>query len=1041
MEHRGRSTEYDDRQSETHAPRALIVHGDDTHRLRVSGRLASAGIFSQSCGSVDEALAVLSVLPPPDLIVTALAVPGLDGRQFCRLLRSGMYPALVSVPILVLSEAHAGADHARPLSKKGPIVMLPWPGDKARFVETATALIEGRPTRYPCRILLVGAAGPESLNLIDHLSRQGCRVRQAGDVDRVRACLSEQAVDAVLIDAGDDDKTAPAVLETVRARHPETVCLVMVDHADPETIAAFMRKGAADFLTKPVHPPDLPDLLNRLKQERTMLRSEMMLTERTRALEFSESHYQSLFQRAQAALFRTGIADGRLIAINERYARMAGYPDVPSCMANFNAAESWVDSQKRAEMVKTLFDQGQIRDYETEIIRADGSRIWILFSATVYRDQGFIEGSIVEITQRKRIEEALRESEKKYHALFDTFPLGITVTDPDGRILETNPTAERLLGVKTDEHRARGIDGSAWSIIRPDGTPMPPEEFASVRALREQRRIDNQEMGIVRDDGSVTWINVTAAPLFLSQYGVVVTYGDITDRKRAETLLAESEARFKALHNASFGGITIHDKGCILDCNQGLSDITGYTKDELIGMDGLLLIAESARPLVMSNILSGYEKPYEAVGLRKNGEEFPIRLEARNVPYKGKMVRTVEFRDITEQKKAEEERETLQAQLLQSRKMESVGRLAGGVAHDFNNMLGVILGHAEMAMDQIDPDDPLATDLTAIFEAAQRSADLTRQLLVFARKQIIEPRVLDLNRTVQNTMNMLKRLIGENIALEFRAADDLKPVKMDTSQIDQILVNLCVNARDAITGVGTIVIETGMVSGRVKAPAGQEAVADGDYVLLSISDDGCGMDKATQERLFEPFFTTKELGKGTGLGLATLYGIVKQNKGYIHVDSKPGLGTTFRIYLPSHVETAGEPLIEPSRTPVHGGRETLLLVEDEAAVLHMVERMLTRKGYSVLTAGTPVQAMALSSAHGRSIDLLITDVIMPSMNGRDLAEHLKSDHPGLRVLYMSGYAADVITDENDLDEDSDFIGKPFGIDDLARAVRRILDRP
>jgi PAS domain S-box-containing protein len=548
-------------------------------------------------------------------------------------------------------------------------------------------------------------------------------------------------------------------------------------------------------------------------------------------------------------------------------------------------------------------------------------------------------------------------------------------------------------------------------------------------------------MGIVKPDDSVTWINVTASPLSLSQYGVVVTYSDISDRKRAETLLSESEARFKALHNASFGGITIHDKGRILDCNQGLSDMTGYAIDELIGMDGLLLIAESTRPTVMANILSGYEKPYEALGLRKNGEEFPIRLEARNVPYKGKMVRTVEFRDITEQKQAEAEREKLQAQLIQSQKMESVGRLAGGVAHDFNNMLGVILGHTEMALDQLEPDQPFYDDLTAIAEAAQRSADLTRQLLIFARKQIIEPRVLDLNQTVRNMLNMLKRLIGENIILEFRPADGLWSVKVDASQVDQILANLCVNARDAIDGVGTITIETGMVTGTIDAPGGQEAIARGDYVLLSISDDGCGMDNATRERLFEPFFTTKELGKGTGLGLATIYGIVKQNKGYIHVDSAPGQGATFRIYLPRHVIADDEMTADEPQQPARGGHETLLLVEDEKAILHMVERMLTMKGYTVLTADTPARAKELAVAHGGKIDLLISDVIMPGMNGRDLAERLKDDFPDLRVLYMSGYAADVITNENELDEHAEFIQKPFGIADLAHAVRKILDQP
>ncbi len=512
------------------------------------------------------------------------------------------------------------------------------------------------------------------------------------------------------------------------------------------------------------------------------------------------------------------------------------------------------------------------------------------------------------------------------------------------------------------------------------------------------------------------------------------------ERLDAKEALQESEARFKALHNASFGGIAIHDKGLILDCNRGLSEMSGYSVDELIGMDGLLLIAEKSRPAVMNNILSAYEKPYEATGLRKNGEEFPIRLEARNIPYKGKQVRTVEFRDITEQKKAEMEREKLQAQLTQAQKMESVGRLAGGVAHDFNNMLGVILGHAEFALEEAAENHDLYADLKEIQTAAQRSADLTKQLLTFARKQIIDPRILDLNDTVESMLSMLRRLIGEDINLAWQPAKGLWPVKMDPSQIDQILANLCVNARDAIPGVGKLTIETGKKTFDPGYCADHAGFIPGDFVMLAVSDNGCGMDKETLNNLFEPFFTTKDVGEGTGLGLATIYGIVKQNSGFINVYSEPDQGSIFRIYLPRYAAADETPVIVHPGKPDPTGTETILLVEDEPAILRMTRMMLERKGYSVLPAATPGEAIDKAKTHAEKIDLLMTDVVMPEMNGRDVAGQLTALFPDIKLLFMSGYTANVIAHQGVLDEGMAFIQKPFSMKELAEKVRGVLDK-
>jgi nitrogen-specific signal transduction histidine kinase/ActR/RegA family two-component response regulator len=396
--------------------------------------------------------------------------------------------------------------------------------------------------------------------------------------------------------------------------------------------------------------------------------------------------------------------------------------------------------------------------------------------------------------------------------------------------------------------------------------------------------------------------------------------------------------------------------------------------------------------------------------------------------------------DITERKKAEAEREKLQAQLNQAQKMESVGRLAGGVAHDFNNMLGVILGHTELALLQADESHDLYADLKEIQDAAKRSADTTKQLLAFARKQTISPKQIDLNDTVEKMLTMLRRLIGEDIDLVWQPGDHLWSVKMDPTQIDQILANLCVNARDAIAGVGKLTIETGRKTFDVEYCNEHPGFIPGDFVLLAVSDNGCGMHKDTLNNLFEPFFTTKDIGKGTGLGLATIYGIVKQNNGFINVYSEPGQGTTFRIYLPRHIAEKDAVRTVPEKKAAAGGSETILLVEDEPTILRMTRMMLERKGYSVLMAATPAEAMEKAKSHSDVIDLLMTDVVMPEMNGRDLAGQITALYPDIRLLFMSGYTANVIAHHGVLDDGVAFIQKPFSMADMTAKVREVLDK-
>ncbi|MBT8342658.1 MAG: response regulator [Desulfatitalea sp.] len=387
---------------------------------------------------------------------------------------------------------------------------------------------------------------------------------------------------------------------------------------------------------------------------------------------------------------------------------------------------------------------------------------------------------------------------------------------------------------------------------------------------------------------------------------------------------------------------------------------------------------------------------------------------------------------------AENHRRKMEAQLRQAQKMEAVGRLAGGVAHDYNNMINVIMGYTEMALEQIPPTDPLHADLKEIMAAAKRSKELTRQLLAFARRQSIAPRVLDINDTVQNMLNMLRPMIGEEIELIWSPGEKIWHIQIDPSQIDQILANLCVNARDAIEGVGKIIIETANTEIDETYCSMHEGFMPGEYVCLTVSDDGAGMDSSTINNIFEPFFSTKAIGRGTGLGLATIYGIVKQNKGFINVYSEPGSGAIFKIYLPRvHGPANAVSPIRPQK-PSRSKNETVLLVEDERAILKFSKIMLKKLGYRVLASDSPLKAIDMARNHPEPIDLLITDVIMPELNGSDLTKRLQAIIPGIKVLFISGYTANIIVSKGVLEKDVFLLQKPFSKTDLALKIREVL---
>jgi PAS domain S-box-containing protein len=517
-------------------------------------------------------------------------------------------------------------------------------------------------------------------------------------------------------------------------------------------------------------------------------------------------------------------------------------------------------------------------------------------------------------------------------------------------------------------------------------------------------------------------------------------------RSTAEEALAKSRAEFEAIFISITDAIVFTDTaGRILMVNPAFVELFGYGHQEVKGRTTEFfhkdrdLYRELWRRL-FQNIEKVGPSISEIQFVRKDGAL--IDVETRHVVVKDAKGDAIGFlcvhRDITERKVAAAERVKLEAQLRQAMKLEAVGRLAGGVAHDFNNMLGVILGHAEIALEGTLPGDSRYADLRQIQSAATRSANLTRQLLAFARKQTVSPKAVNLNDIISGMLKMLRRLIGENIELAWKPGNDLWNVRIDVSQVDQTLANLVVNARDAIDEFGKITIETLNTEVDEAYCRDLPECMPGSYVMLTVTDTGAGMEKEMLEHVFEPFFTTKAVGKGTGLGLSTVYGVVKQNQGFVNVYSEVGYGTTFRIYLPRFDEIVEGDLSKEHSAPT-GGKETILMVEDETSILELVEALLTRLGYRVITAGTPADAIQRVETLDGKIDLLITDVVLPEMNGRDLAERIGRLKPGLKCLFISGYTANAIAHHGVLNEGVAFLQKPFSMKDLADKVRDVLD--
>lgn len=627
---------------------------------------------------------------------------------------------------------------------------------------------------------------------------------------------------------------------------------------------------------------------------------------------------------------------------------------------------------------------------------------------------------------------ALIESEAQYRLFFESNPLPMWVFELKSlRFLAVNDAAVRHYGYSRDEFLAMSV------------LDIRPEEERQRLLERLSRPLRGREGAEIwkhrKKDGSIIDVEVTAHDLnFHGAEVELVLAHDITARRQSEERLRQSQERFAKAFRASPLGITISSEGegRYLDANPAFLALTGYGRDQIVGRteEEVGLWADpSERSRVLDQLNSGqHATPINVRFKSCSGQFRSVDLVAERIQLDDQPCVLAIVHDVTGTKE-------LERQFLQAQKMEAVGRLAAGIAHDFNNMLGVILGYCELARERLESGHPAQEHLLEIRTAGMRAGALTRQLLAFSRQQVLEPRNLSLNSVVHHASKMLLRMIGEDVSLVFRPTEPLGSVYADLSQIEQVLMNLAVNARDAMPRGGKIIIETANVDLDQNSGQGDQPVTPGRYVMLSVTDTGTGMDEATMAKAFEPFFTTKEAGKGTGLGLSTVYGIVKQSGGYIWASSEPGRGTTFKIYLP-YVDRAPEiltPRIQDAAIP--NGTETVLVVEDEVALRNLTVHILKKKGYTVLSAENAARTLDLARRYDRKIDLLLTDVIMPDRSGPELVSEIRKWCPQLKVLYMSGYSRNAMVDQGILGQDSKLIMKPFSTQALLTKMRAVLE--
>ncbi|MFZ5453362.1 MAG: PAS domain S-box protein [Thermodesulfobacteriota bacterium] len=861
--------------------------------------------------------------------------------------------------------------------------------------------------------------------------QEGFHITEAASRQEFEARLQEGGFDLVLSDFNILGYEGLQVIKAVKAKDPYLPVIIVTGTGSEEIAVEAMRAGASDYIIKtPSHIQRLPITIHKVL-ERRQLKAEKARS--VAALQEARRDWEEIFQ---AIGHPTLILDPEYHIINANRAACQAVGLWEGELRGKKCYEFFHDSQQPPDNcpLKKMLRTGRLEAMEMEMDALGGT---FLVSCTPVLDEaGRLEKIIhiaTDITACKQAEAELAEEAIRRRILVEQSRDGIVVLDQTGKVYEANQSYAEMLGYSAEELRQLYV----WDW---DAQWTREKLLEMIQTIDETG--DHFETRHRRQDGTIFDVEISTNGAVLGgQKLIFCVCRDISQRKAAELALRESEKKYRLLVDqipaVVFRG---YADGSLDIFDRKIETLTGYPKEDFDSRRRKwsdLILADDL-PEAKNELLEGlkttgsYEKEYRI--RKKSGEIIWVQVhgqifldDAGRIDF----INGVIF-DVTDRKKLEE-------QLLKSQKMEAVGRLAGGVAHDFNNLLTAIMGYSEMMMLDLRPEDPFHSYVEEITKAVNRGASLTNQLLAFSRKQILQPRVINLNDVVKDMDKMLQRLIGEDIELVTFIDQELGLVKADPGQIEQIIMNLVVNARDAMPRGGKLTIETANVYLDQAYVQGRADATPGPHVMLAVSDNGTGMDAETLSHIFEPFFTTKESGKGTGLGLATVYGVIKQSGGNIWVYSEPGQGTTFKVYLP-RVEESLE-MVKPKTAPVISleGKETILLVEDDVGLRELISKALRQYGFKVLEAAQGGEALLLCEREEAPIHLMLTDVVMPQMSGGALAQRLKLLHPEMQVLFMSGYTEDAIVHHGVLNSDVNFIPKPFRMLALVQKVREVLD--
>jgi PAS domain S-box-containing protein len=1083
------------------AKRVLVVDDDPVQLKLARAHLEHAGFEVETAPDGEAALAAARGRPP-DAILADVLMPRLDGFRLCRAVRQD--PALHAIPVVLQSHQYIDESDRALARRLGANAYLARTPDLRQAADALVVALDQPPpgsddavidetySRYLDRVVRqLERQAIRNAELSQQNAMQAAALTVLGTT--ANALARRHGIDEILhdtlyrcIDAAGLSVGVFYVVEGEAAFRAHTVVGYRQTPGSPVETCFGHPELLRRTLSSPeplLMPADEPDVVSRDFLDRVGLNAALLVPVRFGAeplgvlLFASNSASGSPLRWVEFARVVSGQV-GQAVALGRAFDRVQHSEERYRLLFETNPLPSWVFDRETLQILavndaavthygytREEFLGLTIRDLrppedvpliEQRVRHApagphmagtwrhrkrDGALILVEVSAhgLVYAGRPAELVVVHDVTEERRTSAVVREREERFRQLVENMREVFFVESADLReMIYISPSYEEIWG-----RSCQSLYDDPRSFLE----PVPEEDrerlFANIAQAQAGEQPDEIEFRVAHPDGRVRWVLARSGPVrneLGEVYRIAGVALDITERKQAEAALRLNEERFRALVENSGDAVAVLERdGTISYLSQSSVRVLGFESRDLLGTNAFALLHPDDVAAVRESIQALRDSPGGVVQVasrfrHRDGEwhygEGSLTNRLHDAVVRGVVFN---FRDVTSQRQLEE-------QFRQSQKMEAVGKLAGGVAHDFNNLLTVITSYGQLLMEDLPMGDPRRADLDEIQKAATAAAGLTRQLLAFSRQQVLEPRVLDLNEVVDAAGKMLKRLIGEDIDLITVPAADLWVVRADPGQIEQVLLNLAVNARDAMPMGGKLTIETANVDLAGTYIGHHRPVTPGPYVLLAVSDTGSGMDRETQTHIFEPFFTTKEKGKGTGLGLATVYGIVKQSGGFIWFYSEPGQGTTFKIYLP-RVEEERSVTSAPPSAPTIQGSETILLVEDATPVREVARAVLSRCGYAVVVAGDGRAALEAAARHSGPIHLLVTDVIMPEIGGRQLADRLLELHPGLRVLFVSGYTDDAIIRHGILEPGIAFLQKPFTPESLAAKVREVLDSP